>query len=82
MMTSIYGQRYTHIGESSAVWITDLYKALEFELPRLTRYLPVTLTGELEAFLVTVNIFHNLIYFPVNSHPTPLSSSLTHHHCL
>ena len=56
-LASIYGQRYTYIGESSAVWITDLYKALEFKLPRLTRYLPVTLTGESEAFFVTVNFF-------------------------
>ena len=56
-LAPIYGQRYTNIGESSAVWITDLYKALEFELPRLTRHLPVTLTGESEAFPVIVNIF-------------------------
>ena len=58
------------------LWIC-IYKALEFELPRLTRHL---LTGESEAFPVLVNIFHNLIYFPANSHPTPLSSSLRYSH--
>ena len=56
----------TH-GESSAVWITDLFEALEFELPRLTRYLSVTLIGESEAFFI-VNIFLQLSIISFTSH--------------
>ena len=65
-------QRYTHIGESSAVWITDLYEVLEFKLLRLTRYLSVTFI-----FCHCQHFLRLSIIFPVNFHPTPLSSYLS-----
>ena len=65
-------QRYTHIGESSAVWITDLYEVLEFKLLRLTRYLSVTFI-----FCHCQHFLRLSIIFPVNFHPAPLSSYLS-----
>ena len=76
-LAPIYRQRYTHIGESSAVWITYLYEALEFELPISFSYRHWRIGG---FFLSFFKIIHNLIYFPVNFHSTPLSSLLRCNH--
>ena len=73
----------THIGESSTVWIMDLYEALNSSYQDLLNIFQLPSLENRRLFLSLSTFFkiiHNLIYFPVNFHPTPLSSFLRCNH--